>query len=86
MKRSQSGIIIGLRIIFAGFSLLVSELYEINVPWEPLIMIFFGRFRVGTLVSGAAPQAIEPLFFLSMLIVKKLVNHFSAQKGYIKYR
>lgn len=38
------GIVIGLMIIFAGFSLLVAELYGIDVPWGPLLMIFFGVF------------------------------------------
>ena len=37
-----AGIVIGLIILFAGFSLLATELYEIDVPWGPLIMIFFG--------------------------------------------
>jgi len=39
-----TGIVIGLIIIFAGFSLLVAELYEINIPWGPLVIIFFGVF------------------------------------------
>jgi hypothetical protein len=39
-----TGIIIGLIIIFAGFSLLVAELYGIDIPWGPIIIIFFGVF------------------------------------------
>ena len=39
-----AGIIIGLIIIFAGFSLLVAELYGIDIPWGPVIMILFGVF------------------------------------------
>lgn len=39
-----AGIIIGLIIIFAGFSLLVSELYGMDIPWGPIIIIFFGFF------------------------------------------
>jgi hypothetical protein len=39
-----TGIVIGLIIIFAGFSLLVSELYGINMPWGPIIIILFGVF------------------------------------------
>jgi uncharacterized membrane protein YkvI len=46
--RRRSGalasIIIGLIIIFAGFSLLVTEVYGIDVPWGPLLLIFFGVF------------------------------------------
>lgn len=38
------GIFIGLMIIFAGFALLVSEFYAIDVPWGPIIMILFGVF------------------------------------------
>jgi hypothetical protein len=38
------GIFIGLIIIFAGFALLVSELYAIYIPWVPIIMILFGVF------------------------------------------
>jgi hypothetical protein len=37
-------IAIGLIIIFAGFSLLVSELYGIDIPWGPVIMILIGIF------------------------------------------
>jgi hypothetical protein len=37
-------IFIGLMIIFAGFALLVSELYAIDIPWGPIIMILFGVF------------------------------------------
>lgn len=43
-SRALAGIVIGLIIIFAGLSLLAAELYEIDVPWGPLIMIFFGVF------------------------------------------
>lgn len=39
-----TGIIIGLIIIFAGFSLLMAEIFGIDVPWGPIIMIFAGVF------------------------------------------
>jgi len=42
--RPFMGIFIGLMIIFAGFAFLVSELYAIDVPWVPIIMILFGVF------------------------------------------
>lgn len=38
------GIIIGLIIIFAGFSLLLSELYNIDIPWVPILLILFGVY------------------------------------------
>ena len=38
------GIVIGLIVIFAGFSLLVTELYGIEVPWLPIIFILSGAF------------------------------------------
>jgi hypothetical protein len=38
------GIVIGLIVIFAGFSLLVTELYGIEVPWLPITFILFGAF------------------------------------------
>ncbi len=45
-KRSGviTGIVIGLIIIFAGFSLLVAEFYGIDLPWGPIIMILVGVF------------------------------------------
>jgi len=38
------GIFIGLIIIFAGFALLVSEVYGVDIPWGPIIIIFIGVF------------------------------------------
>ena len=38
------GIFIGLIVILAGFSLLVTELYGIDIPWLPIIMILVGVF------------------------------------------
>ena len=38
------GIFIGLIIILVGFSLLVAELYRIDIPWGPIIMILIGVF------------------------------------------
>ena len=38
------GIFIGLIIILAGFSLLIAELYGIDIPWMPIIMILIGVF------------------------------------------
>jgi hypothetical protein len=55
-----AGIVIGLIIIFVGFSLLVAELYDINIPWGPIIIILFGVF-IGALVSGASPQTVAQL-------------------------
>jgi uncharacterized membrane protein YvbJ len=45
------GIFIGLIIIFAGFSLLVTELYRIDIPWEPIIIILIGVFVLVRLVQ-----------------------------------
>jgi hypothetical protein len=39
-----AGIVIGLIIIFAGFSLLVTELYGISIPWGPIVIILIGIF------------------------------------------
>jgi uncharacterized membrane protein YvbJ len=36
------GIFIGLIILLAGISLLFQELYKINIPWWPFIVILFG--------------------------------------------
>jgi len=38
------GIFIGLMIILAGFGLLLSELYGIDIPWGPIIFILIGVF------------------------------------------
>jgi hypothetical protein len=46
-------------------------------------------FRFGAVVSGAKPQAIAPLFSIGILSVEKTslcLNHFGAQKSYIKSR
>ena len=45
------GIFVGLVIIFAGFSLLVAELYGIDIPWGPIILILFGVFVLVRLVQ-----------------------------------
>lgn len=42
--RFMMGILIGLIILFVGFSLLVEELYRINIPWGPIILILAGVF------------------------------------------
>jgi hypothetical protein len=47
-----AGIVIGLIIIFVGFSLLVAELYDINIPWGPIIIILFGVFILVRLFQG----------------------------------
>ena len=36
------GLFVGLIILFIGFSLLVSEVYGINIPWGPIILILAG--------------------------------------------
>jgi len=33
---------IGLIIILAGFSILLSEVYNIRISWGPIILVFFG--------------------------------------------
>ncbi len=38
------GIFIGLIIILAGFGLLLSALYDISIPWGPIILILIGVF------------------------------------------
>jgi uncharacterized membrane protein YvbJ len=43
-SRPIVGIFIGLIIILVGFSLLVAELYRIDIPWGPIIMILIGVF------------------------------------------
>jgi tetrahydromethanopterin S-methyltransferase subunit E len=42
--RPLVGIFIGLIIILAGFGLLLSELYGIDLPWGPIILILIGVF------------------------------------------
>jgi tetrahydromethanopterin S-methyltransferase subunit E len=42
--RPLVGIFIGLIIILAGFGLLLSELYGIDIPWGPIILILIGVF------------------------------------------
>ncbi len=42
--RPLIGIFIGLIIILAGFGLLLSELYGIDIPWGPIILILIGVF------------------------------------------
>ncbi len=37
-------IFIGLIILFAGFSLLVAEIYGLDIPWGPIILIVAGVF------------------------------------------
>lgn len=36
------GLVFGIIIILAGFSLLLQELYGISVPWWPFVIILFG--------------------------------------------
>jgi uncharacterized membrane protein YvbJ len=50
--RPLIGIFIGLIIILAGFSLLAAELYNIDIPWFPIIMILIGVFILLRLVLG----------------------------------
>ena len=45
------GIFIGLIIIFAGFALLVSEVYGVDIPWGPIIIIFIGVFVLARLLQ-----------------------------------
>jgi hypothetical protein len=45
------GIFIGFMIILAGFGLLLSELYGIDVPWGPIILILIGVFVLVRLVQ-----------------------------------
>ena len=40
------GLIIGVIILLIGFSFLVNELYGINLPWWPLIVIIIGIFLI----------------------------------------
>jgi hypothetical protein len=42
--RPLVGIFIGLIIILVGFGLLLSELYGIDIPWGPIILILIGVF------------------------------------------
>jgi len=44
------GVFIGLIIILAGFGLLVSDLYGIDIPWGPIIIILIGVFVLGRLL------------------------------------
>jgi hypothetical protein len=37
-------IFIGLIILFVGFSLLVAEIYGLDIPWGPIILILAGVF------------------------------------------
>ena len=37
-----AGIVIGLIIILAGVSFLVQQVYRIDVPWFPIVIIIFG--------------------------------------------
>jgi len=36
------GIVIGLIIILAGVSFLVQQVYHIDIPWFPIVIIIFG--------------------------------------------
>jgi len=36
------GIAIGIIIVLAGISFLVSEVYKISIPWWPFVIILFG--------------------------------------------
>jgi hypothetical protein len=50
---------------------------------------FLWSFRFGAVVSGAKPQTIATTFFIRIKMLKKrgcLLNHFGAQKSYIKSR
>ena len=38
------GILIGLILILAGLSVLVSELYGIHIPWLPVVLLLVGVF------------------------------------------
>ena len=42
--RPIMGIFIGLIILFVGFSLLLAELYGVDIPWGPIILILAGVF------------------------------------------
>jgi ribosomal protein L37E len=42
--RPYIGILIGLILILAGLSVLVSELYGIHIPWLPVVLILVGVF------------------------------------------
>lgn len=37
-----AGIVIGLIIILAGVSFLVQQVYHIDIPWFPIVIIVFG--------------------------------------------
>jgi len=41
-----AGIVIGLIIILVGLSLLAAELYNISVPWGPIVIILIGIFVI----------------------------------------
>jgi len=43
-SRPILAILIGLAILFVGFSLLVAEIYRIDIPWVPIILIAAGVF------------------------------------------
>lgn len=42
--RPIMGVFIGLIMLFAGFSLLVAEIYGVDIPWGPIILILVGVF------------------------------------------
>ena len=41
-----AGIAIGLIIVLVGLSLLVAELYDISIPWGPIVIILIGIFVI----------------------------------------
>jgi uncharacterized membrane protein YvbJ len=45
------GIFVGLIIIFVGFALLASEVYGVDIPWGPIIIIFIGVFVLARLLQ-----------------------------------
>jgi divalent metal cation (Fe/Co/Zn/Cd) transporter len=45
-RSSVASLVFGIIIILVGFSLFIQEVYDIAIPWWPLIIVLFGTLVI----------------------------------------
>jgi len=51
-RSSVASLVFGIIIILVGFSLFIQEVYDISIPWWPLIIVLFGTLVIISALYG----------------------------------